>query len=332
MAIHELAALLYRDQLPGSWVPGYLAGRGFPAYVQRRWQVGYAASGPDALLRHLRAAGYPDVLIETAGLARRTRHGQLVDMFRDRAVLPIRSHGRIVAFVGRAAEHADPGVPKYLNSPTTPLYTKGDVLFGLCEAQAALAAGATPVLTEGPLDAIAVALANPDCAPVSPCGTALTARQTHLLGAGHAEIVVAFDADRSGQLASLSAYHLLAPACERVTAVVFPAGSDPARVLSDHGPGMLAAMLEHRRRPLADLVVDAEFDRWDGRLSFAEGQIGALRAAARLVGAMPASDVGRQVGRVADRLGLDHAIVTEAVTDAVTRLVLAGAAGLGFRM
>jgi len=300
-----------------------LAGRGFPAEVLTRWHVGYAAPGPDVLIRHLRSAGYPDVLIESAGLARRTGRGRLLDTFRDRAMLPIRRQGRIVAFVGRAADHAHPAIPKYLNSPNTPLYTKGDVLFGLWEAQPALAAGATPVLVEGPLDTIAVALASPNYAPVSPCGTALTARQADLLGAEHAEIVVAFDGDRSGRLASVSAYRMLAPLCGQVTTVVLPARSDPAREFADHGPGVLAAMLAHRRRPLADLVVDAELDRWDGRLGFAEGQMGALRAAARLIGAMPAADVGRQVGRIADRLGLDHQIVTEAVTDALTGLVLA---------
>jgi DNA primase catalytic core len=329
VAIHELACRLFRDQLPESWVPGYLADRGFPADMQENWQVGYAPAGRDALIRHLRNAGYQDALIEAAGLARRTRYGLLVDTFRDRAMLPIRSpRGRIVAFIGRAGQPTDPAVPKYLNSPSTPLYRKGDVLFGLWEARSALAAGAPPVLTEGPLDAIAVALASPDYAPVSLCGTALTARQADLLRTGHTEIIVAFDADRSGRRAAVSAYQLLRSG--QTTAVVLPPGSDPAQVLDEHGPGVLAAMLS-RRQPLADLVVDAEIDRWTRWLGFAEGRIGALRAAAAVVSAMPACDVGRQVGRLAERLGLDNATVTEAVTDALTRSVSSEGrlAGLG---
>ncbi len=324
MAIHEVAARLFRDQLPNSWVPGYLAGRGFPADIQRHWQIGYAGTGRDALIRGLRAAGYPDALIEAAGLARRTRCGLLVDTFRDRAMLPIRSpRGSIVAFIGRAAEHADPAVPKYLNSPSTALYSKGEVLFGLVEARQALASKALPVLAEGPLDAIAIAMACPDYAAVALCGTALTTRQAALIGAGHAEILVAFDADRAGRRAAVSAYKLLRPLCGQATAAVLPDGSDPAQVLYDYGPGGLAAMLGSHRRPLADLVVDAEIERWARWLSFAEGQIGALRATASLVSAMPASDVGRQVARLADRLGLDHATVTEAVTDSLARLISA---------
>lgn len=323
VAIHELAARLFRELLPESWVPGYLADRGFAADVQESWQVGYAPAGLDTLIRHLRSAGYQDALIEAAGLARRTRYGQLADTFRDRAVLPIRSpRGKVVAFIGRAADHPDSAVPKYLNSPSTPLYRKGDVLFGLWEARAALAAGAPPILTEGPFDAIAVAVASSDYAPVSLCGTAVTARQADLLRTGPAEIVVAFDADRSGQRAAVSAYQRLM--FGRPSAVAFPPGSDPAQVLREHGPAVLAAMLQNQRRPLADLVVDAELDRWDRWLGFAEGRIGALRAAAAVVSAMPAWDVGRQVSRLADRLGLDHAIVTEAVTDALTRLISSG--------
>ena len=112
MAIHDVAARFYREQLAASWVPGYLSGRGIGARAQRRWLTGYAPAGPDALVRHLRSAGYPDALIQASGLGRRSRRGFLTDTFRDRAVLPIRSpRGTIIAFIGRAAEHAGPMSP-----------------------------------------------------------------------------------------------------------------------------------------------------------------------------------------------------------------------------
>jgi hypothetical protein len=85
-------------------------------------------------------------------------------------------------------------------------------------------------------------------------------------------------------------------------------------------------MLASPTRPLADLVIDAEVSQWEQLLRFAEGQIGALRAAAQLVAAMPPPDVGRHVARLADRLDLDHSLVTEAVTDALNSLVAAGPA------
>jgi len=327
VAIHDVAARFYRGQLERSWVPGYLTSRGLGPDVLRCWQVGYAPASGHALVRHLRSAGYPDSLIQTAGLARLTRTGLLADTFRDRAVLPIRDgQGRIVAFIGRVANHADPARPKYMNSPSTPLYRKGEVLFGLWQAAAALTAGAVPVIAEGPLDAIAIAIAGiGGYAPVALCGTVLTAQQVALLGDAcdlrATGVLVAFDGDGGGHRAAARAYHTLSPACGLTAAVALPAGSDPAQILTDHGPDVLATLLRQRLRPLADLVLDAEVSAWSQRLRFAEGQVRALRAGAAAIAAMPARDVPRQVDRLAERIGLDHASVTEAVTDALTSLM-----------
>lgn len=101
---------------------------------------------------------------------------------------------------------------------------------------------------------------------------------------------------------------------------MLPSGQDPAQILHDCGPSALAAPLASDCCPLADLVVDAKVDAWSRWLSFDEGQIGALRAAATVVAAMPPAEVGCQVGRLAERLGLDFAIATEAVTDALSEM------------
>jgi DNA primase len=229
--------MFYRRLLSGSWVPGYLTGRGFAPAVQEHWQAGYAPAAWDTLTRHLRADGAPDTLIEAAGLARRSRRGDLIDTFRDRAMLPIRSgDGAIVAFIGRAAEHADPRVPKYLNSPGTDLYNKSEMLFGLWEARGQLARGARPVIVEGPFDAIAVTTA---CAGrnvgVSPCGAVLTGQQATALEAAAdlrtAGVLVAFDPDQAGRRAAISAYHLLSPLTGNTTAAILPPGRDPAQIL-----------------------------------------------------------------------------------------------------
>ena len=331
----EIATRFYRSLLPGSWVPGYLARRGFGAAVQQHWQAGYAPAEWDALTRHLRAGGYPDTLIEAAGLARRSRPGALIDTFRDRAMLPIRSsEGTIVAFIGRASEHAGPGVPKYLNSPSTGLYSKSEVLFGLWEARGPLAGGARPVIVEGPFDAIAVTAACPRrYAGIAPCGAVLTAQQVEALYRAidlrTAGVLVAFDSDQAGHRAAISAYHLLSPLTGNATAVILPPGRDPAQVLHDHGPAALAGMLASHTQPLAELVIDAAVSRWSQWLRYPEGQIKALRATAPLIAAMPAAHVARHVARLAARLGLDHAIVTEAVTDALTELIAAGRIGSG---
>ena len=254
-------------------MPSYLAGRGIGARAQQHWLTGYARAGPGALVHHLRAAGYPDALILAAGLARRSHRGYLTDTFRDRAVLPICSpHGTRVGFIGRAAEQAGPAVPKYLNSPTTGLYDKSQALFGLWQAHDSLAAGAVPVIAEGPLDAIAIAIASDaggrsrggaagtgrvQYAPVALCGSALTVRQVETLARtcdlSATGVLVALDNDEAGRRAAVRAFWMLSPHASRVEAVdLSPAsdsggqviGHDPAQILRDHG---LAALSESLR-------------------------------------------------------------------------------------
>jgi DNA primase len=316
----EEAQRFFASQAAGSWVPAYLAGRGFGAETQAQWGAGYAPAGWASLTDHLRGLGYSDQLIEAAGLARRSARGTLYDVFRDRAMFPVRSvNGTVAGFTGRAAPDAGDGVPKYLNSAGSVLYRKGRMLFGLNEQRDALAAGARPVLAEGPLDAIAVSLAGRDrYAGVAPCGTALTGDQVKLLrgAAGASEVLVAFDADSAGLKAAVRAYGLLRPSFPRPMALRIAAGEDPASVLGTQGPAGLARLLDGAY-PLADVVVDvtvAEYERWRDTI---EGKFGALRAVAPLVADMPADSVAQQVVRVASRLELTPAEVTAAVTDAV---------------
>jgi DNA primase len=198
----------YRGRLDGSWVPGYLKGRGFGPTTTTRWSIGYAPAGWTVLLSHLRALGHDDIVIAAAGLARRSSRGTLIDHFRDRVMLPIRDeHGVIAGFIGRAHPDATPTVPKYLNSPQTAVYTKGDLLFGLHEAREQFARGAVPVIAEGPFDAIAISAASQEqYAGLAPCGTALTDRQVAAL-AGAADldktgVLVALDGDRAGRQAA----------------------------------------------------------------------------------------------------------------------------------
>jgi DNA primase len=335
--VHEDAARFFEERLAGSWVPGYLAARGFGPGILARWQVGYAPSGWAGLVRHLREIGYGDELIEAAGLARRSARGASAQFFVDRAMFPIRSaDGTVVAFIGRADKDAPARVPKYLNSPATCIYDKSAVLFGLWEARDALAHGARPVIVEGPLDAMAITGSGEDrYVGVAPCGTSLTARHvaalanaTDLAAAG---VLVAFDDDAAGRRAAVRAYHLLAPITTGVEAVVLPAGRDPAQVLADHGPAVLAATLAEHTRPLADLVIDAELEKWSRWLEHAEGRINAMRAAAPLIAAMPPDHVGRQIARLAERLDLDYATVTCAVTDALPAVIASSADGQHLR-
>ena len=314
------AARFFAARLTASWVPAYLAGRGFGEQTLRAWTVGYAPAGWRLLTAHLRELGYGDAAIQAAGLARRTRRGALVDFFRDRAMFGIRwPDGTVAGFTGRARPGGGRPGPVYLNTRTTGLYHKGSLLFGLYEGWRPLAAGARPVLVEGPLDAIAVSVAG-RYAGVSPCGTALTAAQVALLARTsdlrRAGVVVAFDADRAGRRAAVRAFHLLRGVTDHAVAAVLPAGQDPAGFRREHGGPALARRLD-AGVPLADLVVDdavTPFERW---LAFPDGKFAALHAAAPLIAGLPPGQVARQVARVARQLGLSYAEVTAAVTGAL---------------
>jgi DNA primase len=317
------AAGFFAGQMEGNWVPGYLAGRGFGEETWRPWGIGYAPQAWTALTDCLRGLGYSGGAIQAAGVAKRSKRGTLIDAFRDRAMFGIWSpDGTMAGFIGRARPGADQHVPVYLNSRTTRLYRKGGMLFGLHEGREAIAAGARPVIVEGPLDAIAVTVAGAGrFAGVAPCGTALTPAQVGVLGRAcdlsRAGVVVAFDADRAGRRAAVRAYGLLRGVTDQLVTVAFPAGQDPAGFRRDYGAAALTRQLESGV-PLADLVVDetlARFERW---LDFTDGKFGALRAVAPLIAALPPGQVGRQVARVAARLGLTHGEVTEAVISALT--------------
>jgi len=334
VAVNQAAEGFFRDSLPGSWVPGYLAGRGFDPSVQQLWHAGHAPAGWVTLTRHLRALGFTDLVIHAAGLARRSRLGTLIDTFRDRAILPIRAaDGTVAAFIGRAPSGAPPGTPKYLNSPRTALYDKSTILFGLYEARDELAGGARLVIVEGPLDAIAITAASAGrYVGVSPCGTALTRKHAAALRAAAdlspTGVLVAFDSDPAGQRAAIRAYHVLVQLTTETSAVILPSGRDPAQILAEHGAGCLAEYLAICSQPLADLVTDTELARWSRWLPHPEGQLNALRAVAQVIASMPPSHVGRQVARLASQLALDHAIVTDAVLSALPGVIdHGGAAG-----
>jgi len=302
--------------------------------------MGYAPRAWTRLLEHLRGAGVRDHELLASGLAMATWRGTLVDRFRDRLIFPVRDGtGRTVALLGRAVDatatdRSGHPVPKYLNSPDTHLYRKGQVLYGLDDkAQAALAAGAVPVVVEGPMDVRAVNLAGThspglDGAPgfvgLAPCGTALTAEQVALLDAAaggleQRSVVVAFDGDTAGRTAAVRAYELLRAVRAWPHAVDLPDGQDPADLLQQHGrEGVHTSLCGAAARPLADLVVDERVRRYAGQLQWAEGKLAAGRAAAAVVAGMPTEHVGRQIVRLVTLLDLPPGEVGDLVVEAIT--------------
>ena len=330
--LHADATAFYAAQLAGDTPAAaharqVLGQRGVSQAAVAGYEIGYAPPGWTVLAEHLRGRGYTEGQLLAAGVGLATRRGSVVDRFRNRLMLPVRdpSGQRVVAFIGRALAQ-DSDTPKYLNSPETVLYRKGDVLYGLGAqpTRQALAGGAQPVLVEGALDAIAVTSAGGGrYAGVAPSGTALTAGQVAALQAAAGPlaergVTVAFDADPAGREAALRSYDLLRAAGAWPTHAALPGGQDPAGLAQTHGAGALRVALD-TAVPLADLLVDERLERWADRLGWAEGKIGAAQDAAHLIATFPPEHVGPQVLRVAQHLGLEHAQVTGAVLDAVSR-------------
>ena len=306
-----LAHAFFQARRHGSRVPAYLAERGFPESVQRRFRLGYAPTGWRTLTAHLLGHGVRENRLVALGLARRSRHGRVYDFFRDRIMFPVHDrHGVLVGFIGRAVGAADG--PRYLNSPDSAVFRKGQVLYspdpGLPGRR---------VVVEGPLDALAVRMAG--LPAVAPCGTRLTAEQTALLGDG---VLLALDGDTGGRRGTVLAWRRFARLPGRVGTVLLPEGKDPADLLREGGPAALRAALGHEL-PLVDVVLDAVLEHRP--LRFVDERVSAAHAAAALFAALPPEHVARQVARTAARLDFAPADITSYVVAALAERIGAGA-------
>lgn len=202
----------------------YLRRRGIGEETARKFQLGYAPGG-ERLVRQLQGAGLDLQLAVQLGLARVGRRGDLpYDYFRDRLMFPIADgRGEVLGFGGRALE---PGGPKYLNSPENPLFSKGNVLYGLHLARGPIRRSKEVILVEGYMDVIALHQQGLENA-VASLGTALTDRQGELLWRQTQRAFIAYDADAAGKAASLRSLKMLGQQGLEVRVVELPTGEDP---------------------------------------------------------------------------------------------------------
>jgi DNA primase len=260
--VMERAASWYEAQLrsaPGTRARDYLAGRGLKEETIARFRLGFAPDTRASLKSALLKEGIEEPLLIEAGLIGKPEDGgrDSYDRFRDRVIFPITDpRGRVIAFGGRALGEAH---AKYLNSPDTPLFHKGRVLFGLAQAREAARSAGQVLVVEGYMDAIALAEAGfPEV--VAPLGTALTEEQIGLLWKLAPEPVLCFDGDAAGQRAALRAatraLPLLKPGHSLRFALV-PAGEDPDSLVRRRGPGAIKALIDEAA-PLVDVIWRAE--------------------------------------------------------------------------
>jgi len=261
----EAAAAFYEARL---WAPvgararQYLEGRGLDPNTIRRFRLGWASDDRQALRRSL-TADFPDALLIEAGLLRReAKEGEAFDYFRNRVMFPIGDRaGRVIAFGGRVLGG---GQPKYLNSPDTPLFEKGRVLYGWSAARAgagrdAEAGGPGAIVTEGYMDVIALHRAGFATA-VAPLGTALTEFQLNELWRLAPEPILCFDGDAAGQRAAARALRRALPLLRPGQSLRFatlPSGEDPDSILRAGGRADFEQILA-AARPLADMLWESE--------------------------------------------------------------------------
>jgi DNA primase len=309
----DRAARFYSTYLWGSEEAGkardYLLGRGLGEEVLGEFRVGYSPSAWDRVITGAQRDGFAGQELMAAGLAQRGRDGGIYDRFRGRIMFPLAdARGRVLGFGARAM--AEGRGPKYLNTSENEIYHKGRQLFGIDLARAHAAKSGRIVVVEGYTDVLALHQAGIR-ESVAIMGTALTVEQMAELGRAAPIVVLALDADSSGQEAMLRAARVAQDRGVELRAVEMPEGSDPADILASGGAKAFAERLEGAlamiqfqvRRVLADADLDSP-----------AGRDRALEEARSLIGATPEGTVMRDqlVREIADRLDVPVMYVTSA--------------------
>src|SRR5688572_12984324 len=219
----EDAIIYYRTQLfNNKELLAYLREkRGLTDSTIETFGLGYAPSGYDNIIRHFTAKGYLEQDLVDAGMLSERDNGAHYDRFRNRIMIPIRDeNGRMAGFGARIIDPND--IPKFLNSPETPIFTKGHLLYGLDRARKPIRTADQAVIVEGYLDVIALHQAGYENV-VSPMGTALTEHQLRLLKRFTRRIVLALDPDAAGQKAVLRGLDAARQAMDRENEMGFDA-------------------------------------------------------------------------------------------------------------
>src|ERR1700692_3217180 len=282
--VMELSAKFFADTLAsrsGAKARGYLADRAISPSVQVQFRLGYAPGERFALKEYLGAQGIPvEDMVEAGLLVSGDDIPVPYDRFRDRVMFPIADlRGRVIAFGGRALEKDV--AAKYLNSPETPLFHKGDNLYTLAPARLATHNGAPLVVVEGYVDVIAMVGAG-FAASVAPLGTALTENQLALLWKMADEAILCFGGSKAGQKAAWRAADLALPHLKPGKSLRFallPEGQDPDDLARSGGRVAIEEVIS-AARGLVDVIWSREIEGGSfatpERRAALEARIGAL--------------------------------------------------------
>jgi len=268
----------------------YLKGRGLSGEIARDFGLGFAPPGWDHLLKHLASDSLQQkALIDAGLLVENTETGKRYDRFRDRVIFPIRdSRGRVIAFGGRVLGDDK---PKYLNSPETPVFHKGQELYGLYEARKSNRDLDEIMVVEGYMDVIALAQQGLRNA-VATLGTATSEEHLKRLFRIVPSVLFCFDGDQAGRSAAWRALEATLPSLQdgrRARFLFLPEGEDPDSLVRAEGTDAFRARINQQAQPLADYFFQQLTQEADPRSL--EGKAHLATLAAPLIDKVPGANL-----------------------------------------
>src|SRR6266853_796988 len=316
--MHREAQTFFVNQLQGTaegkLARAYLEDRGLNAESIAQFGVGYAPSGGDVLLRQLKPKYAEKLLVESGVISRDQSGARLFDRFRRRITFPIANEsGKIVAFGCRALGD---DLPKYLNSPETPIYSKSNVLYHMDRAKEPIRRQDFAILVEGYMDAIAVARAGISNV-VASCGTSLAEPQIKLLGRFTRRVIVNYDPDTAGQTATERSLSLLLEQDFEVRVLALPPvgnkKADPDLFIRERGKDEYLKLLKEAPSYVDYLIARAR--QMD--LTTGEGKLRAVNFLLPYVQRIPNRILRSEwATRIAQQLRLDEPVLRAALSKA----------------
>jgi DNA primase len=318
--ICDQVCLFFEQQLPKTpAAAAYVDKRGLSAETVRRFRLGFAPAG-NLLRGQAKRRGWSEELLVQAGLLRvlegRATGGEgLVDWFHGRLMFPIFSlSGKVIAFGGRVLDDSE---PKYLNSPETAIFRKGESLYGIFQAKGYIREQ-MPILVEGNFDMLSLVNAGINNV-VAPLGTAFTPSQAQLLRRYNARIAVCFDGDNAGRKAARRVMEILLGAGIEPQVALLPDGTDPDSYVREFGKEKLLALLAAGQDLVEFLLAGRELTRVAEQRAVLAELVGLLR----LIG----DDTTRELyaNRIADRFRVNKTTLLRSAGQQKPGAIRAGA-------
>ncbi len=324
LELHETAAAWFEEQLrgpEGAVAREYLAGRGLTPEGIKAFRVGYSPDSFNALRDRLSGMA-DDQTLRMSGLFSWKeqdggQQGHIFDRFRKRVMFPISNEsGRVIAFTARTLETGEKAGPKYINSPETPLYSKGQVLFNLDKAKTAMRKAEFALLVEGQMDCISVFLRGIQNV-IATSGTAFTEQQVAILRRHTSNVLVNFDPDAAGANAAEKSISLLTEEGFAIKIVTLEDGLDPDRYIRERGVEAYTAALRGARRQ-SDYLIERARQMFPGASS--EQKVKAMNYLLPHIRRMPEKLARDQfAGDAAQKLGIDSAVLREELRQAALK-------------